>query len=165
MSKSKPVEMKTGALSKEEFEKRKAIEDSYRGVKPISDIPPESLTDEGKSIYTTILDNLPVEMLNETDSYTIEVVADAISIMRECRRDIKQNGLFVTYTNSAGMENRDQNKAVLIYQKYSDILKKFIAELGLSPSARSKIANMANIDPPEKKKTLMELINDDGEDD
>ena len=166
MSKSKPVDMKAGVLSKESYNNRKRIEDKYKGYNPISMDPPESLSVEGKQLYITILKNLPVELLNETDGYTVEVVADAISIMRDCRRDIKQNGLFTTYTNNAGVENRDQNKAVLVYQKYSEILKKYIAELGLSPSARSKIANLANQEPPQKKKTLMELLNeeDDEED-
>jgi len=153
--------MKKGAISQDSFKKRKAIEDSFRGFRPINDIPPETLTEEGKEIYKTILNNLPVEILNETDGYAVEVVADAISNMRECRRDIKENGLFTSYTNSAGMENRDQNKAVLVYQKYSEILKKYIAELGLSPSARSKIANMATQETQAQKKTLMDILNED----
>ena len=165
MSKSKPVDMKTGAISKSTYDKRKKLEDAYKGANPISDIPPETLTDEGKEIFSVILRNLPAEILNETDSYSIEVVADAIATMRECRREIKRSGLIVSYTNNAGVENKDQNKAVLIYQKYSEILKKYIAELGLSPSARSKIANMATQDPHGSKKTLMELLNEDDDED
>lgn len=157
--------MKQGNLSKDEYKRREALEKKYKGERAISIEPPDTLTEEGKKIYLIILDNLPADVLNEADEYTVEVAADAIAIMRECRRDIAKNGLFTTYTNSAGMENRDQNKAVLVYQKYAEIFKKYIAELGLSPSARSKIANLASVDnPQEKKKTLMDILNEEDED-
>lgn len=162
MSKAKPVSLKEGNLSKENYAKREKMEKMLKGDKQISRIPPDTLSQEGKEIYLIILENLSPDILNQTDEYTIEVAADAIANMRECRRDILENGLFTEYTNSAGVRNRDQSKAVLIYQKYSEIYKKYIPELGLSPSARSKIANLANMDVQQKeKKTIMELLNED----
>lgn len=164
MSRTKPVDMKTGAITKAEKERRRQAEAAIRGTKPISQEPPESLTDEGKVIYTTILENLPLEQLNETDGFTVEVVADAIDNMRQCRREIQEAGLFVDYVTSSGAKTRDQNKAVSTYQKYSDILKKYISELGLSPAARSRIASLAKeTERPEAKKTLMDLLNEDDE--
>lgn len=157
MAKSIPVEMKAGALSKRDFEQRKKIEDAFKGDNKLERTPPDSLSKAGKVIYIEILDNIPLEMFNRTDSYVIEVVADAIDQMRECRKVIARDGLIVEYTNSAGQTNKDQNKAILIYQKYAEILKKYLGEIGLSPSARSKIANMA-LQPAESNKNPLAAI-------
>lgn len=161
MAKSKPVEMKTGAISKVEFEQRKKVEDAFKGNNELPKKAPASLSQAGKKIYMEILDNIPHEMFNRTDSYIIEVVADAIDQMRECRSVIARDGLIVEYTNSAGQTNKDQNKAILIYQKYAEILKKYISEIGLSPSARSKIANMALQSNESEKNPLVSLFGGD----
>lgn len=166
MSMPKPISMRTGNVPKEAYARREKSENALKGTRPISAEPPETLSAEGKEIYSIILANLSPEILNQTDGYTIEVAADAIANMRECRRDILENGLFTTYVNASGARNRDQSKAVLVYQKYSEIYKKYIPELGLSPAARSRIANLASIDAvPQEKKTIMDLLNEDeGED-
>lgn len=164
MSRTKPVDMKTGAITKAERERRQQAESVIRGNRPLSQAPPESLADEARNIYATILENLPLEQMNETDGYTVEVVADAIANMRRCRKEIDSVGLFVERYDRNDNRIREQNVAVGVYQKYSDILKKYIAELGLSPAARSRIASLAK--EPEQtagKKTLMELLNEDGD--
>lgn len=165
MSRTKPVDMKTGAITKAERERRQRAEAAIRGNRPISQEPPESLASEAKDIYVTILENLPLDQLNETDGFTVEVVADAIATMRECRREIEKKGLFVEGCDRKGNPTREQNTAVLVYQKYSDILKKYIAELGLSPAARSRIASLAKESEQPAKKTLMDLLNEEGDDD
>lgn len=161
---AKPIDYQTGVMTKAERERRQRGEAEYRGKRPIREEPPESLSEEGKEVYLAILRNLPLDKLNETDGYTVEVVADAIAMMRECRRDIQHNGLFVTATNKAGEPVRDQNKAVIVYQKYSEILKKYTAELGLSPVARSRIANMAQEEEPKRRNILLDLLKDEDED-
>ena len=95
MSRTKPVDMKTGAITKAERERRQQAESVIRGNRPLSQAPPESLANEARSIYATILENLPLEQMNETDGYTVEVVADAIANMRRCRKEIDSVGLFV----------------------------------------------------------------------
>lgn len=162
MAKSIPVEMKAGAISKQDYEKRKQIEDAFKGNNGLERKAPASLSKAGQLIYMEILDNIPLEMFNRTDSYVIEVVADAIDQMRECREVIREDGLIVEYTNSAGQTNKDQNKAILIYQKYAEILKKYLGEIGLSPSARSKIANMALQPQTDNKNPLATLFGGDG---
>lgn len=167
MSRAKPVDTKAGAITKSERERRQRAESTIRGTRPINQDPPESLSDEAKAVYKTILENLPLDQLNETDGFTVEVVADAITNMRRCRRDIVRAGLFVEKIDRNNNQIREQNAAVNVYQKYSDILKKYIAELGLSPAARSRIASLAK-EPEQtnpKKKTLMELLCEDDEDD
>lgn len=166
MSRTKPVDMKTGAITKAERERRKQAESAIRGTRPISKTPPSSLSEDGKKVYKTILKNLPLDQMNETDGYTVEVVADAISKMRECRREIHENGLFVDSADRSGNPIREQSKAIAVYQKYSDILKKYISELGLSPAARSRIASLAKeASEQTNKKSLMDILNDDEDED
>jgi len=163
MSRAIPVANKAGVLSKVERDRRKAVEADIRGTRPIRTEPPDTLTDEGKTIYAEILDNLPLDQLNETDGYTVEVVADAVAKMRECRREISEHGLFLDGYDRQGNATREQSKAVTVYQRYSDILKKYIAELGLSPAARSRIASMAKEEQKDKKQIspLLALLEDD----
>lgn len=158
MSRAIPVANKAGVLSKVERDRRKAVEADIRGTRPIRTEPPDTLTDEGKTIYAEILDNLPLDQLNETDGYTVEVIADAIAKMRECRREIAEHGLFLDGCDRQGNPTREQSKAVTVYQRYSDILKKYISELGLSPAARSRIASMARPEDQKDKKQISPLL-------
>jgi P27 family predicted phage terminase small subunit len=140
VSKVKPVDLKTGGITKDEYNKRKSAEDKLKGSKQISKTPPKDLCKKGKVIYKEIVNSLPDEFLNNTDIYTVSIVADAVANMQKCREIINEQGLLVEYTNNSGATNIDQNKAILVYQKYADIYNKFSGELGLSPSARSKLA-------------------------
>lgn len=85
-------------------------------------------------------------------------MADAIANMQKCRDIIQKDGLIVEYTNNSGAVNKDQNKAILIYQKYSEIFHKFAGELGLSPSARSKLALMLNEEIERESDPLLKIL-------
>lgn len=158
MSKAKPVELKKGNLTKGVYEERKANEDKLKGDKRISNKAPAYLCDNGKKIYKNIVKSLPEEFLNNTDEYVVAIVADSLAKMQECQELIKKEGLLVEYTNTAGATNVDQNKAVLIYQKYCEIFKKYIGEIGLSPSARSKMAIMISESDAEKQDPLLQVL-------
>ncbi len=160
MSKAKPIELKTGAITKEEYTKRKSMEDKMKGNKNISLTPPDYLDNRAKQIYINIVTSLPKEFLNNTDEYVISIVADSVAKMQECQEIIRKEGLLVEYTNTAGATNVDQNKAVLIYQKYCDVFKKYVGEIGLSPSARSKLAQMS-IQSEKKEDPLLKALSDE----
>lgn len=140
MSKALPVGLKRGSITKEIFEKRQNVENKLKGVNILSKTPPSHLCKQGKKIYKNIVSSMPKDIFNNTDEYVVSIVADSLARMQECQEIINREGLIVEYTNSAGATNYDQNKAVLIYQKYCEIFKKYIGEIGLSPSARSKLA-------------------------
>ena len=158
MSKVKPVSLRTGAMTKEERIKRKNAEDTLKGKKHIPQTPPTDLCSKGKKAYKEIVESLPTDFLNNTDVHTVSIVADAIANMQKCRDIIKKEGLIVEYTNNSGAVNKDQNKAILIYQKYSEIFHKFAGELGLSPSARSKLALMLNEEIEKESDPLLRVL-------
>ena len=158
MSKAKPVNLKKGNLTKEVYEARKTNEDKLKGDKGISNRPPPYLCSKGKKIYKNIIESLPEDFFNNTDEYVVAIVADSLAKMQECQEIIKREGLLVEYTNTAGATNIDQNKAVLIYQKYCEIFKKYIGEIGLSPSARSKMALMINENNENKQDPLLQVL-------
>ena len=158
MSKVKPVDLKTGGITKDEYKARKSAEDELKGSKRISKTPPNDLCDIGKAIYKEIVISLPDDFLNNTDIYTVSIVADAVANMQKCREIINEQGLLVEYTNNSGATNIDQNKAILVYQKYSDIYHKFSGELGLSPSARSKLALMLSESKEKEEDPLLKAL-------
>ncbi|MEH6995409.1 phage terminase small subunit P27 family [Neobacillus drentensis] len=158
MSKVKPVSLRTGAMTNEERIKRINAEDTLKGNKQISQTPPTDLCSIGKDAFMEIIESLPTNFLNNTDVHTVSIVADAIANMQKCRDIIKKEGLIVEYTNNSGAVNKDQNKAILIYQKYSEIFHKFASELGLSPSARSKLAFMLNEEIEKESDPLLRIL-------
>jgi P27 family predicted phage terminase small subunit len=159
MSRAKPVSLKAGNISKEDYENRKNAEENLKGNNLISTEPPLHLCELGKSIYINIIKSLPGELLNNTDEYVVSIVADSIAKMQQSQEIIKRDGLLVEYTNSSGATNTDQNKAILIYNKYCDIFKKYVSEIGLSPSARSKLAILAKDTESEKQDPLIAILN------
>lgn len=158
MSKVKPVSLRTGAMTKDEQFKRENAEDTLKGKKHIPRTPPSDLCNRGKKAYKEIVESLPTNFLNCTDVNTVCIVADAIANMQKCRDIIKKEGLIVEYTNNSGAVNKDQNKAILVYQKYSEIFHKFAGELGLSPSARSKLALILNKEIEKESDPLLKVL-------
>ena len=158
MGRTKPVALKKGTITKEEYNKRAKAEEILKGETSIANKPPAYLCSNGKKIYKNIVDSLPKSFLNNTDEYVVSIVADSIAKMQEAQKLIERDGLLVEYTNSAGATNTDQNKAILIYQKYNDIFKKYIGEIGLSPQGRSRLAMISLKDEKEKQDPLLKVL-------
>lgn len=137
----KPAELRTGKTGKDEIEKRKKAEASLKGNTEISQKPKGKLSRTGKKLYKEIIKLLPAGFLNGGDTYVVEIVADALSRMGECR-EILNDGMF----DKAG-EERD---AVKTYERYSKIFDKFSSKLGLSPKDRAALA-VLNINAEEEK--------------
>lgn len=109
----------------------------------IADYEPATLSPSGMEVFAALAMAMPEAALAKVDGYTLETAADAIDKMRECRERIEAEGLTVIATNGNGIEVERPNDHIAIYQKYSDIAKKYLVELGLTPSARGKIASDA----------------------
>jgi P27 family predicted phage terminase small subunit len=149
MQKAKPVNLKSGNLTNEKKRIRKEAESSLKGETAISSKPPESLCEIGKEVYREVIQTFPEDFLNRTDSYVVTVVSDAIAQMQKLREQI----------NELGPLAASESKLVITYQKYSDILKKFSPELGLSPQSRSQLAHLVTKEKEAQKDPLLKILN------
>lgn len=156
----KPSELSSRKISKQERDARTAAEEDWR-FGAIADYEPVALSEQGLQVFKELVLSIPEKVLCKTDGYTIEMAADAIDKMRECREILRAEGLIVPHVNKSGETVSEQNKAALLYQKYSDIASKKLAELGLTPSSRARIAQSASDRSAEKKRTVADIFADD----
>lgn len=140
---------------------RAAAEEMWRKG-AIADYEPSALTESGMDVFAALVDAIPEAALAKIDGYTIEVAADAIDKMRECRESIDRDGLIIETVNGNGIKVRKQNEMLLAYQKYSEIAKKYLVELGLTPQARSKIAIDAAA-RASKPATVFDMLDDEND--
>lgn len=157
-----PVGLTVKNLTKQERAAREAAEAEWRRG-ALADYEPIGLTESGMLIFAELAEAIPESVLCKVDGFTVEAAADAIDKLRECRAVLARDGLLVEYTNKAGATNTDQNKAALLYQKFSDIAAKRLADLGLTPTARAKVAQEAAAKAVQKGKTVFDVFGDDDE--
>lgn len=155
-----PVGLTVKNLTKQERAAREAAEAEWRRG-ALADYEPIGLTESGMLIFAELAEAIPESVLCKVDGFTVEAAADAIDKLRECRAVLARDGLLVEYTNKAGATNTDQNKAALLYQKFSDIAAKRLADLGLTPTARAKVAQEAAAKAVQKGKTVFDVFEDD----
>ena len=125
-------------LTKAEKSVRKATEEEWRRG-ALSDYVPMALDDDGMTVFRVIAMAIPDNQLSTVDGYTIEIASDAIARLMEASRAIKDQGMVLTRTTSQGT-TEVQNPNIAIYAKYAEIAKRYLVELGCTPSARAKIA-------------------------
>ena len=129
----------------------------------LSDYEPKTLDAAGMEVFAALAEAMPDDAMAKVDGYTLETAADAIAKMRECRAVIDAEGLTVTARNGNGILVTRANDHIAIYRQYSDIAKKYLVELGLTPSARGKIASDAAA-AAARPKTLREILAEDDDD-
>lgn len=154
-----PLALKVGEMSKEEMDKRKSNEEY---LQPKSSIPLDApdflmLNYYGKKFYKLIINELPENLLSGVDVFVLGEVCYALQMMHQCKKEIKENGMLVEYINSRGQSYKDQNKAVLVHQKYTEIFHKMASRLGLSPSDRAKLSAL-NIQEDNSNELLMKAL-------
>lgn len=130
----------------------------------LADYQPTMLSEEGMAIFAALADAMPDSALAKVDGYTLETAADAIDQMRRCREAIARDGLIVKATNGNGIAVEKANDHIAILARYSDIAKKWLVELGLTPSARGKIASDAAA-AAAKPKGIRAILEEDDDDD
>lgn len=149
-------------------EQREAVK---RHIEPwkigkLADYEPQILTNSGMLIFEALVESLPQEVMAKVDGFTIETAADALDKMRMCREKIDTDGLVVQKVNGNGKKIECANDHIAIYAKYSEIAKRFLVELGLTPSARNKVATdaaAAAARPPSLREILAEDDETNGE--
>lgn len=149
MANIKPIDLKQGKISKEEIEARKQAEDSMKGTL-ISDKVPTRLSVNGKKIYKHLLGAFPRGFLTETDSYTLEIVANAIDVMQVAQQDVKSRGIY--------LEDGTPNPSHLIYERYTKIFNQMASKLGLSPKDRSQLAMLLVNQQVEDSDPLLSIL-------
>ena len=149
----KPVELMSKHLSKEEINKRREAENKLKGNNDLIK-PPSYLSSRQKRIFKFISKELlNVNILNNLDVSLLEVCSIAIDRIREIENKINKNP-----------ELLFDNKLIVIKNKYTQDFFKCMQELGLSPSARARLA-LLNIEKEDKENDpLLKILGDDEND-
>jgi phage terminase small subunit len=148
MQKAKPVNLKTGKSRTDVTQKRKEVEVALKGSQTLSKKPPNSLCDKGKLIYRDILQSFPEGFFNKIDSHVIATVADSLAQMDRIRHEI----------NQLSPLEASETKLIISYQKYCDVLKKYINEIGISPVSRSQLANLISKEKETVSDPLLKIL-------
>ena len=149
---AKAIAAKTAKISKDETEQRLQIEDQLRGR---SDklLPPLYLTDEQVEIFNYVLEELnEAKVLGNLDLFALSQLSICVDRMQEIEKEINENKTMLL--DKTLMQTRD---------RYARDFIRLCNEFCMSPQSRAKLS-ISTVKPGhEKKKTLMELLNEDDE--
>jgi P27 family predicted phage terminase small subunit len=149
---AKSARVKTGTITKEEEAQRLELEDKLRG-KNDKLVPPLYLTESQMEIFNYIMAELQeADILGNLDLFILAQTAIAVDRLQELDRQANQD-------KSRLFENAFRQARAEASKEYFRCCN----ELCLSPQSRAKLS-IAKIKPGEKKKTIMDLINEDDED-
>ena len=119
--------------------------------------PLDYLTEEGKHIFNNILELIPSEKLQETDSYELSILANYFDLYAQAAQSIKDgaDGYKQTTPNGYSQITAD----VTMMDKASAYIIKNSGKFGLNPESREKLKEVWA--KKEKKKTspLQDLSN------
>lgn len=147
---AKSVKVKTGALASEEEMLRNGVEERLRGT-PAEPEAPDYLTDDQKSIFRFIVDELrESEILGRLDVYTLEFTAIAISRLREINNRINRDPTLLSDASLQSARAKHQND-----------MWRGANELCLSPQARAKIGSLAAQAAKQKEDPLLKVLMED----
>lgn len=157
---AKPIEMQSKHLTKKEIAERKEQEDKLKGNNDLVYKPPTYLSREEKKIYKFLVEQLrETGILNNLDITILETTVDAIYNMQKAKKIIDEVGLVTQKENGELV----RNPATLIYKDYNGIFNKCCMELGLSPSARAKIASINVQANADKEDPLLKALTKRGD--
>ena len=147
---AKAIAAKTAKISKDETEQRLQIEDNLRG-KSDKLIPPLYLTDSQVEIFNYVLAELEeAKVLGNLDLFALSQLSICVDRMQQIERQVNEDPECMT--DSKLMQTRD---------RYARDFLRLCNEFCMSPQSRAKLS-ISTVKPgQEKKKTLMELLNED----
>lgn len=152
---AKAIAAKTAKISKDETEQRLQIEDQLRG-KSDKLIPPLYLTESQVEIFNYVLAELDeAKVLGNLDLFALSQLAICVDRIQQIEKQINENTDLIL-----------ENKFMQSRDRYARDFIRLCNEFCMSPQSRAKLS-ISTVKPgQEKKKTLMDLLNeDDGEDD
>lgn len=149
---AKAIATKTGKINGQEQEQRLLVENTLRGKKDKL-VPPLYLTDDQMAIFNYILDELATaDILGNLDLYILSQAAICVDRLQKLEDQINKDPSLIR--NTAFMAGKD---------KYSKDFFRACNELCMSPQSRAKLS-ISTVKPgAEKKKTIMDLLNEDDE--
>lgn len=147
---AKAMATKTGKIGSEEQKKRIEIEDSLRGGREKL-VPPLYLTDDQMEIFNYIMSELEeANILGNLDLFVLSQTAICVDRVQKLEKQVNDNPDLIR--NNSFMAGKD---------KYSKDFFRCCNELCLSPQSRAKLS-ISTVKPgAEKKKTIMDLLNED----
>lgn len=156
---AKAIDTNSMKMSKEERKEREESEKQLRGsndnIKPFS-----YLNKRQKAIFKDILNNLNKNILSNLDTYLLNQTAITIERLESLEKEINEASK-ITDENGKKKDKLDVKLIASlksVRDMYSKDFFRCCNELSLSPQARAKISINAI---PEKKKTLMDILNED----
>ena len=151
---AKAIATKTGKIGAEEQQQRLQIEGELRGKRDKL-VPPLYLTEDQMQIFNYIMEELEIaDILGNLDLFVLSQTAICVDRVQKLEKQINDNPDLIR--NNAFMAGKD---------KYSKDFFRCCNELCLSPQSRAKLS-IATVKPgTEKKKTIMELLNEDDDED
>ena len=156
---AKAIDTNSQKMSKEERTERKETEEKLRGSN--SDIKPfKYLNKRQRTIFKDILNNLNKDILSNLDTYLLNQTAITIERLESLEKAINEASKIVD-ENGKVKEKLDVTMITQLKSARDMYSKDFFRccnELSLSPQARAKLS--INTTPP-KKKTLMDILNED----
>lgn len=157
----KPAALKQGkSESKEHLDSRALVEDNLRGGNDlIYDYVPDNLSEIGKNYYRYIIRELTVSgILSNLDIPMLTQMCMALATMDELQEEIKK-GHLLTKVDRAGNKFPIENPAENLYIKYQSLFMKIATQFGLSPSARSQLAEMNMNQQEQEDDPLSKVLN------
>lgn len=150
---AKAVATKTGKIGTEEQQQRLQIESKLKGGREKL-VPPLYLTDDQMKIFNYIMTELEeADILGNLDLFVLSQTAICVDRVQKLEKQINDNPDLIR--NNAFMAGKD---------KYSKDFFRCCNELCLSPQSRAKLS-VSTVKPgTEKKKTIMDLLNEDEDD-
>lgn len=163
---AKAIDTNSQKMSKQERKIREESEKKLRGnndmIKPFS-----YLTKRQKAIFKDILNNLNKDILSNLDTYLLNQTAITIERLESIEKEINSAGEY-EYLDKNNKNKKGYNldaKTIISLKAVRDMYSKDFFrccnELSLSPQARAKLSINTQ---PEKKKTLMDILSEEDED-
>ena len=160
---AKAIDTNSQKMSKEERKQREETEKKLRGdndkIKPF-----KYLNKRQKAIFKDILKNLNKDILSNLDVYLLNQTAITIERLESIEKEIN-NASKVTDENGKEQDKLDVKLIINLKSARDMYSKDFFRccnELSLSPQARAKLSISA---PPPQKKTLMDILSEEDNDD
>ena len=160
---AKAIDTNSQKMSKEERKQREETEKKLRGdndkIKPF-----KYLNKRQKAIFKDILKNLNKDILSNLDVYLLNQTAITIERLESIEKEIN-NASKVTDENGKEQDKLDVKLIINLKSARDMYSKDFFRccnELSLSPQARAKLSISA---PQQKKKTLMDILSEEDNDD
>lgn len=136
---SKPIELCTGARTKDEIERRKANEKKLRGDNSKLK-PPSYMTSEAKKVFKWLIkETEEAQTFGNIDRFVLEQFCDTYATWKE---------LVEMFHKEQDFEKKE--KIDRMKKRYTDSLPRLYNELGLIPSTRAKLDAM-NINKENKE--------------